>query len=285
MKTNNQFHYLIAANVFDSSKTRVLLEIKNNADEETAAYNFDEFVGGGYEICHCLKTESLDSAADSDELIEMTVGEASWFFKVENITETFPLVEGDFVAGIYELDSDDHSYFEVKDLPTLSRVYYSIFQHAFLTEEFKIVCSEDFVCLISLPENQIIEKVKRRPLTFFDVLCPLCQQQVMTYEINSNEYPECLPIDVPCPHFIGSINYSGGYEKEALQRFNMEYQLNYNNLYFKTEAGIWEEAFRHIPTPSSDSYWNCLDEENPRYSEDQILFIEAGRQLDSFENS
>jgi hypothetical protein len=234
--------------------------------------DFAEFIGGGYEVYRCKKIDSPNSAKDI--LVRLILNKKDYFFEVNQILKSFPLIEGVFSPGIYKLNTDDLEYFEIDGLEVLSTVYDFLLYHNCRTEDYKIICRKDSVSLISMPDGKCLEKVEKHPFTFFDLYCPLCNKKVVTYRKESFEYPKCLITKTPCCHFIGTaVHFSFGYEKEALKDFNLNYQIVGEALYFEIQEGRWEKATVDIPCYSVSSYWNYLNEENSD-SKDHILYVQ-----------
>lgn len=219
-------------------------EITDSPQETLAKIETGSFVGQGIMLCECRVIESFDVARDL--CCEISVAGKPTVLEMTKIIESYPVIEGEVSAGIYQFYAGKTDYYEIKDAAVLSKFFSD--DPSFDCENEKLVCRPDRVSIYDIKSNEAICSSERHPLTFFDVYCPLCRQKIMNYETKPDRF-ECEELSLPCPHFVGQAVWSsGGYETEELDDLKINYRLIEKQLYFETIQG-WQKPVIYTPTP------------------------------------
>jgi len=251
--------YLVAENLFDGTSSKLLGRAAlDEARQLQPAYDLTGFVGRGYRINLCEKITSPDEAEDL--VVTVDVGGEKQYFEVSEIVEGFPLVEGTFTPGIYEML--EYEYYALEDVAALSKEAED--DPNLLTEGYKIVCRADAVDFIELPSGELLCSIERHPFSFFDVFCPVCRARILTYEKSQNEFDlnHCETVETPCPHFVGnSVRMEGfGYMSGQLKKHGLNYKFVDNELFFETAPDEWQKALIYnAPGDRTNCYW-CDDD-------------------------
>ncbi|HEX8249946.1 MAG TPA: hypothetical protein VF599_17370 [Pyrinomonadaceae bacterium] len=280
-------NYLIAAHAFDSARSRLLLTTPAGSLKGShLEVDLSEFTGQGFGIYLCRRIELPEEEINDhqERIVALELAGKQNLFKVLEIVELFPLVEGTFTPGIYRI-SDEPVYHEIKSVARLLEIYrlYASFQPV---ETVRLVCSDEGIEVKETGKEraEVFSRSSRYPFTFFDVHCPFCRQKVVTYEIAADsEFSICEDIEIPCPHFVGGdVWCAGDYENQTLERLGIRYKFENGDLYLAISRGGWEEAFVLVPASDpQNSRWNSTlegdsktDRETSYY--DHFFFLEAG---------
>jgi hypothetical protein len=196
-------------------------------------------------------------------------------FEVSHIVKEFPLVEGTFAPGIYEMW--EHQYYALNDLTELSKAVEA--DPNLSARDYKIVCRADAVELIEVHSGESICAIQRRPFVFFDVFCPVCKQRITTYKKAQNQFDanRCEIVNTPCPHFVGNaVRIEGfGYEPGELEEYGMNYKFVGGELLFEVAPGEWQKAIIYNPPGDNiNCYWG--DDDDSEYKSD-LFFLERAR--------
>lgn len=284
MKNNgNQFNNLekrkyqvVFLNWFDRTKDHILFETDEDLEEAFKVrtkmdvlvrlgirLNLDELIGRGIGIYFCEDKGLFEEEDDDEEDFNLRIkrGGKEHLFIINDIIEEFPLIEGEFTPGIY-WEETGTQYFKINDLLGLSRLFSSYLMQILGIDEYKLICGEKKVEMQQLDNGSIAKEVKIFPLNFFEVYCPFCRQAVVRHELLSDEYPQCVQIETPCPHYIGQAVKT--YEKYVLQSLDdlgVIYRIEENELYLETPTGWQKPTIHYIDYEPEKSFQGNFDED------------------------
>lgn len=270
MSTDERPSYLIAENLLDAAGSKLLGRATlDDTERLQPAYDLTEFVGRGYRINLCEKITSPDAAKDL--VVTVDVGGEKQYFEVSYIVKGFPLVEGTFAPGIYEMI--EYQYYALDDVAALSENAEG--DPNLSTGDYKLVCRADAVEFIELPGGELLCTIERHPFSFFDVFCPLCRERIMSYEKSQNKFDlnRCEIVETPCPHFVGnSVRMEGfGYEPGQLEEHGLNHKFVGGELFFEAAPGEWHKALIYNPPGDrTNCYWSDVDSQY----KDDFFFVE-----------
>lgn len=272
---------------FDRSRDRILAETDDDLPEELKTgsrlsgleklgihLHASDLVGQGIGLYFC-KDEGLFEETDEedDRGLKVKRNETSHFFVIlKNIAE-FPLIEGDFSPGLYRYE-DTFTYYEIRELIDLSRMFTDYSDWLYPLGDYKIVCRQNEVEIQQESNGTPIRGVRIYPLNYFDVTCPLCGRLVISHRIESKNYPQCLEIETPCPHYVGlAVKIHDNYERDSLEDKGMNYKIEEKILYFETFSG-WQKAVEYQTSQNTGKSFYGSSDESIR---EVFLFLESGR--------
>ena len=246
--------YLIAVNPFDKSGSKLLDERESVGDEDVdrelvlAQFNFDDFVGQGYEICLC--TQIPEEESDEFSIVLNINGEKKTF-EFSALVVALPIIEGEFAPGIYRLDG--HKFYRIETNFEISRILTDL--EGFFIDYEKLLCRPDGLEFRSPDSGDLLSMVERLPLTFFDLSCPVCGQKVITHQKSETD-SICQIIENKCAHYIGAaICSGGGYEPQELAELKISHQIESDNFYFEVLPNNWKQALLYQPSPELGASW------------------------------
>lgn len=292
--------YLIAAHVFDQTKSRILETVSQvpvddwhsatsgSADVDLldtlrSRLDLTEFLGGGYKIVFCRRIDlsEVECLEDEyDEVVALGPVESPEMFQVIETTEEFPLIEGSFVPGIYRVGQMGGALCAVNDPADLSNSYIRL-DTGLAIDQYKLVCHPDKVRMQPVAEDAEVQEKLRHPFTFFDFYCPFCRRKVLGCWLRSVRWRDCDVIETPCPHFIGYLaRIYGNYEKPALDDLRFGYKYEDGDLYFEAAPGRWQKPCVIVPPVDPiNSYWNHHGDETVQ---DEMLFFESFHEFEDW---
>jgi hypothetical protein len=233
----------------------------------------NDFIGKGVSIYFCeeigiYNDEDFD---DDDGNLRVQRDGKEYVFWINNSSADFPLIEGSFTPGIY-WEEDELTYFELRDLQDISRLFSDFLMLILSTEAYKVICHENGAEMRALADNSLIRDVKRFPLNYFDVYCPFCRETVHTHEIKSEHYPQCLQIETPCSHYIGkAVKGYDKFHKRSLEDIGIIYKIEDQDLYMETATG-WQQLTVYDPPFEPEKFY--YGDAQPHFR-DVFLFLEV----------
>lgn len=255
-------NYLIAVNMIDPSCSRLLLKTAATviSDDvlaaELSASSSVDFFGKGYQLYLCEKIPLIEDTLELD-CFNLNLDGKLCSYEVLCSVKSYPRIEGDFVPGIYCF-FEGSPYYEIRDVQTLSAIYIRECEGEFNIAKDKLVCSSEGIEWRMIETNQLYVRSNRLPFTYFDIHCPLCNQKVMTAEIDQNDSRKPLRfLNIPCPHFVGhGLMVYGIWDEHSLDAFPFDYTIQNDELYFKI-SGRWQKAIVYSPpSDSANSFYN-----------------------------
>jgi len=284
LKIDQRKYQVIFINWFDRSADRILYETDEDWDKQLreewifdlldrhgVELNVEDFIGKGVSIYFCEEIGVCDDDYDEDDgNLKVKRGEIDYEFWINDSSVDFPLIEGNFTPGIY-WEKSQSIYYEMRDLHDLSMLF-SYFLMLIPIDEYKVVCHENGAEMRVLADNSVVKNVKRFPFNFFDVYCPFCRQAVLTHEIESENYPQCVQIDTPCSHYIGqAIKTDDKFHKKSLEEIGIIYKIEGDDLYMET-AEDWRKLTIYDPPYEPEKFFYS---DNLRHYRDIFLFLET----------
>ena len=245
---------IIAINLFDESKSRILLEdVLMEFSKEARQLDLSEFIGQGVVIAACYE---IDEVEDDGELyVTLDYKGNRQSFICFDYFRHFPLIEGVLAPGIYLLEEKSDNYFALYNNDNLSRAFDEMEEY-YEIDKFKFVCSPEKITWQWLKGYRSEIDFKRHSFSYFDLFCPVCNTKLSGYETKGAS-PSCDFITHECPHYAGFVFYEGddeGYDEQQLTGLNFNYKIVGSELYLENPNGDWEKPILIEYNPGDDSF-------------------------------
>lgn len=239
--SDNDRRLMIAINLFDESKSRILLEdVPAEFREEARQLDLSEFIGQGVVIAGCSEVDEVED--DGELYVTLDRNGSRQSFICYDYFRHFPRIEGVLAPGIYVLEERSDHYFALYTNDDLSKAFDELEEY-YEIDEFKFVCSPEKIIWQWLKEYRSSIDFGRHSFSYFDLFCPVCNTKISGYETKGAS-PTCHFIRDECPHYAGLVFYLGddeGYEEQELIGLNFNYKFVGGELYLETPNGDWEK--------------------------------------------
>lgn len=261
---------IIAINLFDESKSRILLEdVSMEFSKEARQLDLSEFIGQGVVIATCYQIDKVEN--DGELYVTLDRDGSRQSFICFDYFRHFPLIEGVLAPGIYLLEEKSDKYFALYTHDDLSKAFDELEEY-YEIDKFKFVCSPEKITWQWLEKHMSSIDFKRHSFSYFDLFCPVCNTKISGYETKGAS-PSCDFIRDECPHYAGLVFYEGddeGYDEHQLTGLNFKYKLLGNELYLETPNGDWEKPIVFEYESGDDSFHAGNSDDGGTY---RFLFI------------
>ena len=285
-KSIRQHGCLIATHSSGAHSPRILADNIlipfDEVDFKSFNLNFDDLVGGGWEINFYTLTAEPENVEQSIISVKHNGGRQN--YRLEECGQRFPLIEGEVEPSIYFLSGE--GYFTVSDSKDLTAMLNSLYNHE-ISGEMKFVYQLNSISWFESANGKLLETLVHYPLNYFDLHCPLCRQKVVRFESTSTNNGSGDVVECSCMHYLGlAVTINNEYEEADFDYLGLSYQFIHKKLYLKNINGEWEKALIYKPKELLGSYWNEFDSSS--IFANHFLFSESGnvrRTKNNFESS